>query len=599
MGDALLRLLDEFRESCEGFAGGVVYRMATHRRIVAAIAARYTAAALPQRTEAIFLLAVAAASDGHFRSSRSVVEALFAAASTLPGGAAFPIALRADLLHLLSRQRDALSSTQIERLQHLDNVIRGLFLRQSAVAVRRLGVDEPEPLLSFLERVEAVQPLSGGRAELLRRLGADCGRVAFGLFFGSMPETPLSVVYVALGGEREPPATIRAVLLGEYGSGGGTPSTACFYSITSCVDGLQGLQLGSFLIFLAMEELRQTWPSLVSFVTLSPAPVFGAWLRAHLSSGQERRPSDPESARVASDLQHFIASVAALPEDDAIGRDAACPAWLRNRLGALATKYILFERRRGGARSKCIDSVGNFHLANGALVDRVLCCADTSSRGLAASFGVMINYRYDADLLSGRAPAWRYAAQGVLCSYRSANLLRPLVGASSGYVPDVFAGLNLDAVFDAFVSAPVVARVCVPGEMVAISSDPDSFGFHVVIEGCIEVLIDDERQLGGSRVVCTVGAGQALAAAPESPATQLGFVARARLACCLIVVPLETVVLLRATHPEAAKELRRRALPEAGTGSVPSVLATPESPTPFGPPLSARTATRLSVAPKL
>jgi len=468
----LVSLLNEFSSLLRGFRGGVVYRMAMQRRLVAAIATAYSAAPTAERTDAICFLAAADESVDHPRGTRSVVEALLAASTTLPGGPIFPITLRADLLRLLSRpgSHEVFNAQTLSRLEHLETVLRWLFLRQSAIRVRRLSVVEPEALLSFLQRIEAVHPFSS-RSELERRLGQDAGRAAFGLFFAGMPDTPLVVVYVAIGCEHNPPASVASLLNGVWGSSERTvPTTACFYSITNCVDGLQGLQLGSYLIFLAMEELRHTYPSLSSFVTLSPAPLFGSWLRRRLSDLE--RPLQPQDARFVRELDQFVTSASALPEADARSREAACSPWLRQQLTLHAAMYVLFERRRTNEfmpsyidsrtrfpPSKCVDPVANFHVANGGLVDRVLCCADLSSRGLATSFSCMVNYRYDAEFLSGRAPAWRYSSLGVLSSYRLARLFLP----GDSFVHAIAS----DVCDDDLRVSPVFARTCHAGETLA------------------------------------------------------------------------------------------------------------------------------------
>lgn len=584
--DHWLSLIDDFCDSCRSFVGGVVYRMATHRRLVAAIAQNYAAAALPLRTAAICRLANAAASEDLHRSSRSMIEALLAAAATLPGGPIFPISLRADLLSLLTRRRDTFSVLQIDRLQHLDSILRWLFLRQSAVVVRRLSVHEPNSLLEFLERVEAVHPFTGGRAELLRRLGGDPGRVAFGLFFASMPATPLAVVYAVVGPEKNPPSSVASVLSGTFGAAMGPPAIACFYSITNCYDGLQSLQLGSFLIFLAIEELREEWPCLASFVTLSPVPLFGAWLRARLEKELRQPRAGADDSRLASALKTFVEVASAIT--DIAGREAACPSWLRHELVRYVAHYIMFERRKvssssvqsrrvssSSIQSRSVDPVANFHLANGGTVDRVLSCADLTARGLTAAFGCMVNYRYDLEVLSGRAPAWRYSALGVLSSYRAARQLLPL-----GSGPDVFSGFDLDDfVKDGLFSAPVLARVCSAGEMIACPEDAETQGFYVVVAGNIDVFestlppeTGEALRMPPHRVLCRVSAGQALGAVSEYPTTRLTFVARAGSdsECHVVVIPRETVLHLRKTRPEIAGELRKRAMPVP----VPSVVHT-------------------------
>ncbi len=61
--------------------------------------------------------------------------------------------------------------------------------------------------------------------------------------------------------------------------------TAIFYSITNAQSGLAGISFGNFLIKRVVEELRQEFPGLKTFSTLSPVPGFRKWLDARLAEG--------------------------------------------------------------------------------------------------------------------------------------------------------------------------------------------------------------------------------------------------------------------------------------------------------------------------
>ena len=50
-------------------------------------------------------------------------------------------------------------------------------------------------------------------------------------------------------------------------------------------------------------------------------------------------------------------------------------------------------------RSGSLDPVARFHLTNGARLERINVFADSSDRGQAQAFGVMVNYLYDPDEL--------------------------------------------------------------------------------------------------------------------------------------------------------------------------------------------------------
>ena len=62
-------------------------------------------------------------------------------------------------------------------------------------------------------------------------------------------------------------------------------------------------------------------------------------------------------------------------------------------LEKLCARYLLREKSGG----RPLDHVAQFHLGNGAHVDRIFWLADTSARGLDQSYGMMVSYRYDLD----------------------------------------------------------------------------------------------------------------------------------------------------------------------------------------------------------
>src|SRR5690606_23437582 len=55
-------------------------------------------------------------------------------------------------------------------------------------------------------------------------------------------------------------------------------TTAVFYSISNCQNGLKGISFGNFLIKQVVEQLSSELPNLRNFVTLSPVPGFRRWL---------------------------------------------------------------------------------------------------------------------------------------------------------------------------------------------------------------------------------------------------------------------------------------------------------------------------------
>jgi Malonyl-CoA decarboxylase C-terminal domain len=71
------------------------------------------------------------------------------------------------------------------------------------------------------------------------------------------------------------------------------------------------------------------------------------------------------------------------------------PAQLRE----VAARYLVEEKKRGAA----LDSVANFHLRNGASIDRILERADDSKIRREESFGIMVSYTCDPHALDKNA----------------------------------------------------------------------------------------------------------------------------------------------------------------------------------------------------
>jgi len=152
---------------------------------------------------------------------------------------------------------------------------------------------------------------------------------------------------------------------------------AVFYSITSTQPGLRGISFGNFLIKQVAEDLHAELPNLKLFATLSPIPGLRAWARAKLAGRRVEAQQESLRARLAA----------------AIESDGPPSADLREPLAGLAAWYLTREWVDGHV----LDPVARFHLGNGARLERVNWNADASVKGLAQSFGLMVNYVYDLD----------------------------------------------------------------------------------------------------------------------------------------------------------------------------------------------------------
>lgn len=166
-----------------------------------------------------------------------------------------------------------ITAAQGQLLHELDDILRELFSTQQGMRVQSITSRRTE-LLEYIRAKEGVHPIRSG-SDLRRRVGGK-HRVCLGLFHPNIPSSPLAFVEIAMCNAVA--TNIDDILRGEamYDSAAGPP-VAVFYSVTNPFTGLQGLQLGSYLLFLAMHRLSRQDPR-TTFVTLSPVPGFRAWL---------------------------------------------------------------------------------------------------------------------------------------------------------------------------------------------------------------------------------------------------------------------------------------------------------------------------------
>jgi malonyl-CoA decarboxylase len=278
------------------------------------------------------------------RVSEPPRQEVFRRMNMAPGGTAALLDLRSELLALMKRQPE-LAAVDYD-LSHL----LGSWFNRGFLELRRIDWKTPASILEKLITYEAVHEIRGF-PDLKRRLERD--RRCFAFFHPALEDEPLIFVEVAFVNEL--PSDVGPILALE--SAVGEPKRArcaVFYSITSCQPGLRGISFGNFLIKQVAADLHAELPNLKVFATLSPIPGLRAWVK--------RRIGEVDPARRA-DLERLA-------------------AW-----------YLTQEWEEGQA----LDPVARFHLGNGARLERLNWSADASAKGIAQSFGLMVNYVYDLD----------------------------------------------------------------------------------------------------------------------------------------------------------------------------------------------------------
>ena len=251
--------------------------------------------------------------------------------------------------------------------------------------LQRITWDAPAALLENLANHEAVHAIRSWQ-DIKHRLAA-ADRCCYALIHPQMPNDPLIFVWVALtNGIADNIQQLLRIDNGEVAEG--NADTAIFYSISATQPGLNGVGFGSFLIKRVVDELTRDHKQLRVFATLSPIPGFRPWLEKQLQATTTQAPNPWLQSRLA------IVNDSTLLSHIFSDRD-----WLKNQkagsnmqttllqLGA----YYLLEAKQD---TTALDSVANFHLSNGASIERLNWKADISKKGQHDAAGLMVNYRY-------------------------------------------------------------------------------------------------------------------------------------------------------------------------------------------------------------
>jgi malonyl-CoA decarboxylase len=313
-------------------------------------------------------------------------QELFRRLNMVGGGAAALVKLRGRLLGLLPA-RPHLRPVDADLRHLLSSWFNGGFLR-----LEQISWGTPAATLERLIAYEAVHEIHGWD-DLHLRLAAD--RRCFAFFHPLLPGEPLIFVEIAL--TRDLPTAIAPLLAAERPIAEPRAAhTAVFYSISDCQPGLRGISFGNFLIKQVVSELSVELPGLRTFATLSPVPGLARAVE------DRRNPEDftGERLRALTAGHHDELRRLSLSGDDleALSQLLQAPAphapIVARIAGRLALAYLLHVK----AGTRVVDSVGNFHLSNGARLERINPDGDLSPTG-RQSFGVMVNYVYEPQRL--------------------------------------------------------------------------------------------------------------------------------------------------------------------------------------------------------
>jgi malonyl-CoA decarboxylase len=333
--------------------------------------------------------------------------------NAIPQGVKFLVDLRADLLRHLEEDPEL---AVLDR--ELETQLSAWF-DVGFLELARITWASPAALLEKLIKYEAVHEIRSWD-DLHNRVDSD--RRLYAFFHPRMPMEPLIFVEVALTAkmadsihplldETAPVFDVRRA------------ETAIFYSISNTQQGLRGVSFGNFLLKRVIDDLKRDFPRLKTFATLSPIPQLRGWAARH-PEALARALTAAEWRRLAPAAGVPGGDAAALVEllvEGAWTHKPALARLLRDPLERLAARYLM-EARNGG---RPFDPVARFHLGNGARIERLNWMADLSPKGLAQSFGMMVNYLYDPEAIEENVEA--FVGEGrVAASASLRRLARPM-----------------------------------------------------------------------------------------------------------------------------------------------------------------------------
>jgi malonyl-CoA decarboxylase len=306
-------------------------------------------------------------------------QKLFRRINIAPNGIGALVAMRTDLLGALE---------QYPQFRAVDADLRRLFrswFNRGFLQLRRIDWRTSAVVLEKLINYESVHEIQSW-ADLHRRLAVD--RRCFAFFHPALPEDPLIFVEAALVNGM---SSSIAPLLDEKTDilNPADADSVIFYSINNCLGGLKGISFGNFLIKQVATELAREFPAIKLFSTLSPMPLFTQALNDRAVFSE---------ARLISILGEDAGSMCHAAEETdlmkALAKILADPMSFKHIIAKPLTRLGLAYLACAKLNDRPYDPVAFFHLSNGARLERINAFANTSTRGLEESAGLMVNYRY-------------------------------------------------------------------------------------------------------------------------------------------------------------------------------------------------------------
>ncbi|KAL7299800.1 hypothetical protein TKK_0007544 [Trichogramma kaykai] len=331
----------------------------------------------------------------------------FARVGRLKDGVKFLVDMRANLLETMNQlPRD---SSDLLMLSQMDATLKELLFLWFSVGflkIERVTWETPCDILQKVSDYEAIHPVRNW-TDLKKRVGPY--RRCFIFTHPSMPREPLVVLHTALcdiipesvKGIEESEKRIREKAGNKKNIEDETNiKAAIFYSIASTQSGLQGIELGNYLIKQVAKHITTEFPEVNQLSSLSPIPNFRVWLLDKIKRDVNTIFTEKEQVTLKNVLgfdensnissKNLYTELKKMFNNSLWSNNKQLTDILKEPLLRSCAWYLFKEKRRNYA----LNGVANFHLKNGAIMWRINWMADPTPRGMANSCGIMVNYRY-------------------------------------------------------------------------------------------------------------------------------------------------------------------------------------------------------------
>ncbi|MYB34369.1 MAG: hypothetical protein F4X92_04465 [Gammaproteobacteria bacterium] len=307
------------------------------------------------------------------RLMRSPWEKLLQHIQQTPAGLEFLIRLRSGLLSFDNHPDD---------LDNLESVLHELLAQEfhpKSLSIRELGVSGQPDLIEMLVDYQALHQTHTSQ-QLQNRLEGN--HHCFALFHSDLIDTPL--VFVLVARVSEIPDNIHDLYddhLSATESEG--KDNAIIYSISNVASGLEDLGLESLLVDRLLSNLDSYFGELENCLALAPLPGFRDYVKALLSSPE----STVKMTREEVDELNELFKIGSRESEHEILESSKL---FQHLLTRLCVGYLINEKNG----HKAMNTIADFHLSNGATIDRIHWLGDHLNPGMHQSFGIMVRYQY-------------------------------------------------------------------------------------------------------------------------------------------------------------------------------------------------------------